>query len=139
MVTVTTLASICPECGHVFQRTRKGAYCDDCRPQDDSWTLRTQTTAQRGYGKRWQRLSKKARELQPFCTDCNSPDDLTADHTVEAWRRYEAGKVIRLQDIDVVCRDCNSARGEARGDNISERRTIVDAERQARKAFLSDE
>ena len=139
MVRVTTLSSVCPECGNVFQREKSSAYCDDCRPKEQLWQLRGKTTTERGYGARWQRLSKRARELQPFCTDCGRPDDLTADHTVEAWRRYEAGKSIRLRDIDVVCRDCNSARGEARGDNIGERRKIVDRERLARLDFLSDE
>ena len=65
-------------------------------------------------------------------------DDLTADHTELAWQRFDAGKSIRLQDIDVVCRSCNSARGEARGDDIGERRKIVDSERLERIDFLSD-
>lgn len=132
------LSSVCPDCGRVFDRESSSAYCNDCKPIDDSWTLRDKTTDERGYGAAWQRLSKRARRLQPFCTDCYSPDDLTADHTERAWQRYDAGKTIRLQDIDVVCRDCNSARGAARGDKIHERRKIVDAERFSREEFLSD-
>ena len=132
------LASICPECGAPFQRENTNAYCPDCRTPEDHWTLRNKTTDQRGYGYRWQKLSKRARELQPFCTDCGSPEDLTADHTEQAWKRYDAGKSIRLQDIDVVCRGCNSARGKARGDDIGERRRIVDRERLERIDFLSD-
>ena len=139
MVRVTTLSSVCPECGTVFERLVSSAYCDDCRPKDESWRLRGKTTTERGYGSRWQRLSKRARKLQPFCTDCGSPYDLTADHTEQAWRRVEQGKSLRLQDIDVVCRDCNSARGAARGDKITERRKIVDRERQEREDFLTDE
>jgi hypothetical protein len=66
-------------------------------------------------------------------------DDLTADHTELAWQRFDAGKTIRLQDIDVVCRSCNSARGEARGE-VSERRMIVDKElADRRKEFERDE
>ena len=132
------LQSVCPECGAVFSRQDSSAYCSDCKPPRD-YATRTKTTAQRGYGARWQRLSKKARELQPFCTDCGSPYDLTADHTEQAWQRYEAGKTIRLQDIDVVCVSCNSERGAARGENIGPRRKIVDSERLSRVELLSDD
>ena len=45
---------------------------------------------------------------------------LTADHSVEAWKRKAAGKVIRLRDISVVCRRCNSERGAARGEKASD-------------------
>lgn len=50
-----------------------------------------------------------------MCEDCGSPYDLTTDHSAEAWRRRELGKVIRLRDVAVVCRRCNSERGAARG------------------------
>ena len=71
------------------------------------------TAHQQGYDSRWTRLSKRARKLQPWCTDCGATTELQADHSPEAWERYYAGKAIRLQDIDVVCRDCNNARGQA--------------------------
>ena len=74
-----------------------------------------QTAHQRGYNSRWRRLSAKARKLQPFCTDCGTTTDLQADHSPEAWRRHNAGKPIRLRDIDVVCGPCNRTRGAARG------------------------
>ena len=70
-----------------------------------------------GYGGPWRRLSLRARKMQPFCSDCGTVEDLTCDHSPEAWRRYEAGLPIRLQDVDVVCRRCNSKRGAARGEN----------------------
>lgn len=76
---------------------------------------RKPTAHQRGYDAAWQRLSRKARRMQNFCTDCGSVFDLQCDHTPEAWRRKAAGKPIRLQDIDVVCGPCNRARGAARG------------------------
>lgn len=76
-----------------------------------------QTTHQRGYDSRWRRLSAKARRLQPFCTDCGTTTDLQADHSPEAWRRHNAGKPIRLRDIDVVCGPCNRTRGAARSKN----------------------
>lgn len=72
------------------------------------------SAAARGYDAAWQRLSAKARKLQPFCADCGATDDLQCDHTPEAWERKAAGKRIRLQDIDVVCGPCNRRRGAAR-------------------------
>ena len=72
------------------------------------------TATQRGYDSKWAALSRRARRLQPFCTDCGARDDLTVDHSPEAWARKNAGLVIRLQDVDVCCRSCNSKRGRAR-------------------------
>lgn len=42
-------------------------------------------------------------------------DDLTTDHSAEAWRRHEQGLPIRLRDVAVVCARCNAERGAARG------------------------
>lgn len=67
-----------------------------------------------GYDRAWRSLSIRARRLQPFCSDCGTVDDLTVDHSTEAWERKAEGKAIRLEDVDVVCRACNSARGPAR-------------------------
>ena len=55
------------------------------------------------------------RRLQPFCSDCGSTEGLECDHSPEAWARKAAGKPIRLQDVDVVCGECNRRRGAARG------------------------
>lgn len=98
----------CLDCGEPSSTTR----CPDCRPRVD---MRASTTA-RGYDRRWRLLSERARRLQPFCSDCGTADDLTVDHSPEAWRRREEGKVIRLEDVAVVCRTCNVARGSARGE-----------------------
>ena len=73
----------------------------------------------RGYDSRWRRLSERARKLQRFCSDCGSIHDLQADHTPEAWLRKSRGLEIRLRDIDVVCGDCNRARGAARGEAVT--------------------
>lgn len=77
-------------------------------------TDRKPTAHRRGYDTAWQRLSAKARRLQPFCTDCGATEDLQADHSPQAWERKAAGKPIRLADIDVLCAPCNRARGPAR-------------------------
>lgn len=84
--------------------------CLDCGEPSGS----TRCTVHRGYDSDWERLSKKARKLQPFCTDCGATENLQADHSPEAWARRAAGKAIRLKDIDVVCGPCNTERGQAR-------------------------
>lgn len=74
----------------------------------------------RGYTSTWDKLSKRARRLQPFCSDCGTTDNLSTDHSPEAWRRHDAGLPIRLQDVDVVCIPCNNRRGPARGERVRE-------------------
>ncbi len=71
--------------------------------------------ADRGYDWQWQKLSKRARRLQPFCSRCGSVNDLQCDHSAEAWARKAAGKAIRLADVQVLCGPCNRAAGAARG------------------------
>lgn len=88
--------------------------CLDCGVPSAS----TRCSAHRGYDSAWERLSQRARKLQPFCSDCGSTEDLQADHSPEAWARRAAGKAIRLKDIDVVCGRCNTARGKARPDPL---------------------
>ncbi|WP_347955445.1 hypothetical protein [Gordonia aichiensis] len=96
-----TNAGRCPDCHLNDRRTR-----DNQRTRDNTTT--------RGYDTTWRKLSERARRLQPWCTDCGAVDDLTADHSPEAWHRKHNGKPIRLQDIDVVCRRCNARRGRAK-------------------------
>lgn len=66
--------------------------------------------------------------MQPFCSDCGTSDNLTADHTPEAWERHDQGLAIRLQDIDVVCMMCNIKRGAARGDTMTRHKARRDDE-----------
>lgn len=68
----------------------------------------------RGYDAAWDRLSRKARKLQPWCTDCGATEDLQLDHLPEAWARHDAGLPIRVQDVEVCCGPCNRARGAGR-------------------------
>ena len=107
----------CVECGELSNRNR----CEQHRPK----RIHAKKTSahQRGYGYAWRQLSKKARQLQPFCEDCGTSNDLQADHSPEAWERHNKGLAVRLQDISVVCGDCNRRRGTARprGDNPSPR------------------
>lgn len=96
----------CIACGEPSERTR----CDQ-----HAITAPPKTTATaRGYDTQWRTLSEQARRLQPWCSECGTTLDLTADHSEEAWQRKAAGKGIRLVDIDVLCRSCNARKGRAR-------------------------
>lgn len=101
----------CIHCGTPTERSR----CDNHQPTDRHHRTNKPAPKARGYDHQWNRLSKRARRLQPFCTDCGSTNDLQADHSPQAWKRKAAGLQVRLQDITVVCGPCNRARGAARG------------------------
>jgi len=97
----------CVVCGEPSAKSR----CPSHRPKD-----RKPSRQQRGYDAAWQELSRRARRLQPWCTDCGSTEDLQLDHLPSAWERKAAGKTIRLgTDTEVVCGSCNRGRGKARG------------------------
>lgn len=94
----------CLECGELSEQRRCPAHTISTKP----------SARERGYDKAWDRLSRRARRLQPFCIDCGATTDLQADHSPQAWRRREQGLPIRLEDVDVVCGPCNRRRGAAR-------------------------
>ena len=98
----------CTDCGEPSPATR----CPDCGIEREA---RRGSASSRGYDAAWARLSARARRLQPFCTDCGATENLTVDHTPEAWQRKAQGKAIRLCDVAVVCGPCNTCRGPARG------------------------
>src|SRR5262245_65120704 len=79
------------------------------------WRALSRTRARtRGYGTQWDKLSRRARRLQPWCTDCGATERLQADHLPSAWERQAAGKPIRLADVEVVCNVCNVRCGSSR-------------------------
>lgn len=90
-----------------------GSYCVGCKPVKEH----AESSSARGYDHRWRRLSARARRLQPFCSDCGSPHDLTCDHLVWPARS--------LADVDVVCRADNSRRGPSRGPRAKPRRAVA--------------
>lgn len=98
----------CLECGEPSE----GRRCEACAPPASR--LRKTTARERGYDTAWDRLSRAARKLQPFCSDCGSEERLTADHKPQAWERKAAGLPLRLEDVEVVCNDCNVRRGSSR-------------------------
>lgn len=103
----------CLGCGIPVEGTR----CMDCAAAQDRATPRPPRGRNRrrdGYTTKWEILSKKARRIQPFCSDCGRETNLHADHLPSAWDRHHRGLPIQLQDIDVVCSACNTDRGSSR-------------------------
>lgn len=93
--------------------------CLDCGTP----SARPRCPEHRGYDAEWDRLSRRARKLQPFCSDCGATEDLQTDHLPEAWARRAAHKPIRLKDVDVVCGPCNRARGQTRPETLNHNRS----------------
>lgn len=69
----------------------------------------------------WKKLSAKARELQPWCSNCKRTKEqldalglrLEGEHTPEAWAATIAKKPVTLSMIDVLCGPCNRDAGPA--------------------------
>lgn len=108
----------CLSCGEPTPTTR----CPDCTHVQRVTPLASPTAL--GYDTPWRKLSERARKIQPWCSDCGATTDLTCDHSKEAWKRKAAGKSIRLRDVDVLCRSCNSKRGKARPSTRGDAPTI---------------
>lgn len=113
----------CLSCGELCE----GSRCPECSSAVARLADRSRRLPKRrgrGYDSQWQRLSARARELQPFCLDCGATHDLTADHLPSAWYRKYRGLSVRLEDVEVVCRECNRRRGEARPGSVRYRRWL---------------
>lgn len=101
----------CIQCGVPSPETR----CEDHRIEHLAAKDEHRGSARsREYDAAWDRLSRKARRLQPFCSDCLTTQNLTADHKPSAWVRKAEGKPLRLSDVVVLCNDHNAARGSSR-------------------------
>ena len=89
--------------------TRNGSRCPTCaaafRARRDQ---QRGTRTQRGYDNRWMRLSAEAIRLQPWCSECRATVDLTADHIDPLSK---GGVAVTVADVRVLCRSCNSRRG----------------------------
>ena len=99
------LARPCLDC----QRpTRQGSRCATCAQVHDAAYERTRlrgTRTQRGYSNTWLRRSRAAIRQQPWCSACGGTNDLTADHVVPLSKGGDG------TDVQVLCRACNSRRG----------------------------
>ncbi len=122
----TAILRPCLGCGIPVETEKQnaGARCLACTEEHSKQFPRfrdesnKESSARRGYGYAWRRLSAQARREHPWCMDCGTPDDLTADHL-----RWPART---LADVEVVCRSCNSSRGALRrsGKPIVEREPL---------------
>lgn len=94
----------CLDCGEPTSSSR----CDPCSiERARRYNRRRGSATARGYGYDWQRLSAKARRLQPYCIDCGSTEDLTADHVVPKG----LGGPSTMSNVVVRCRSCNARKG----------------------------
>lgn len=94
----------------------RGPRCPSCRSTKARRVLsgRKPSASARGYDSAWRKLSARAIRMQPWCSSCFATDDLTLDHSAEAWAARDAGQVITPDMVLVLCRKCNSRKGAAR-------------------------
>lgn len=100
---------LCPGCGVQMPYPGRGP-CEDCRRERERARVRG-TRRQRGYTDQWLQLVKVAIAQQPYCSACATTSDLTGDHRVPVSR----GGASTLENIEVLCRRCNSSKGSRLG------------------------
>ncbi|WP_336621321.1 HNH endonuclease signature motif containing protein [Streptomyces sp. DH10] len=61
------------------------------------------------YDAQWRKVRAQAIALHPFCLNCGSTEDLTGDHI----RPLDQGGTNTLDNVQVLCRSCNSSREQA--------------------------
>lgn len=71
------------------------SHCEEHQPRP--WQHREGSARAGGYTPAWDELSRRARKLQLFCSECFTTEDLTTDHKLTAWERQAAGKPIPLR------------------------------------------
>lgn len=98
------------------QTPARGPRCPDCRAVRARRVVSAKkpSASSRGYDSAWRRLSARAIRMQPWCSSCTATEDLTLDHSPEAWVARDAGRAITPDMVTVLCRSCNSAKGAAR-------------------------
>ncbi|WP_376740516.1 HNH endonuclease signature motif containing protein [Gordonia paraffinivorans] len=52
--------------------------------------------------------------MQPFCSTCGAREDLTVDHKIPLTERPDLA--YDLDNLDVLCRSCNSAKADRASD-----------------------
>jgi 5-methylcytosine-specific restriction endonuclease McrA len=66
------------------------------------------TPTERGYDSEWRKLSRRVRQLHPFCSQCGAVKDLTVDH-IQSLK--QGGARLDPSNLRVLCRSCNSSKG----------------------------
>lgn len=95
----------CLDCGRA---TRNGSRCPACAAVHDAAKQAKRdelrgTRTERGYDNDWLRLSRAAIKQQPWCSECGSGEDLTADHVIPLGQ----GGLSEKSNVRVLCRRCN--------------------------------
>jgi 5-methylcytosine-specific restriction protein A len=102
----------CCGCFHNFPpQELTGGRCLDCRRAKER---ARGTRTSRGYDNDWLRLSANAIAQHPYCSNCRSTEDLTADHIVP---KSKGGRNV-LSNVQVLCRSCNSGKREGGRDRL---------------------
>ena len=98
----------CLDCGVLIDKARR------CRAYESQYQRQRGSPTRRGYDSAWVRVSERAREEQPWCTQCGRvgtrANPLGADHVVPLAH----GGVSMADNVVVLCRECNSAKGARR-------------------------
>ena len=92
----------CLYCGVIS----RGSVCRQCKAAIESKDIKRQER-HRAYDYEWQKLSRLARKIQPWCSRCGTNKYLTADHILSL---ANGGSNI-LENIMILCRKCNSSKG----------------------------
>jgi 5-methylcytosine-specific restriction endonuclease McrA len=94
-----TLPRPCVDCGDLVP---SGSRCAPCKAAQPEGPRRPRPSRPRA----WRRLSKRARTLQPWCENCGTTDDLSADHLTPT--SCGGQMVPDLTGVRVLCRPCNA-------------------------------
>jgi 5-methylcytosine-specific restriction protein A len=102
----------CLDCGRPIPGTHKR-----CALHAKPGNRRGATTTERGYGAAHQRRARAVIAAHPWCQECGTTENLTADHVTPIANGGDP-----LGDLQVLCRSCNSTRGNTRGEGVPSRR-----------------
>lgn len=100
----------------------RGSRCHEHRVKDTRRARRER--GQAAYDEKWRALSTAARRAQPWCSDCGSSSDLTADHVLP--KSVVPELVHAAENVAVRCRSCNSRRGTT-GVTEADAQQVLDA------------
>lgn len=120
----------CISCGELIA---SGSRCQECKPKEN----RPRRPGRKGRSTSdwtWRKLSEKMRRLQPWCSECPATEDLTVNHVIPISERPDLAH--EELNLTVLCRSCNSKRGDKYTDE--ERmavETAIDERNRRRQSF----
>lgn len=97
--------------------TRNPSRCDSCQiARDQTVNAERGSATARGYGAAWQRIAKavlaRHRRLHgDMCPGWQRPAHPATDLTVDHWIPKAKGGTDDPENLTVLCRSCNSAKG----------------------------